>query len=124
MAALRIEMRTGFASIDARFEQVDARFAQVDARFEQVDARLEQVDARLDQIDTRLDSLDDNVASLGGRVDLVDGKIEEYGKALIERIDGVSRRALLMHEDLLSRLVVLTNRSEAPPARPRGKRRP
>src|SRR5690348_2742977 len=51
---LGIEMRTGFARVDARFEQVDARFEQVDARFEQVDARFEQVDIQFKEVNREL----------------------------------------------------------------------
>ena len=42
-AAVRSEMREGFARIEKRFDKVDARFEKVDERFDRMNDRLVQI---------------------------------------------------------------------------------
>jgi chromosome segregation ATPase len=74
--ALRAEMRTGFAQVDARFAQVDARS---DARFAQVDARFAQVDARFDEVREDFHRLELGMSEL--KVDLRDALLSAVARA-------------------------------------------
>ena len=60
-AAVRAEMREGFAKIDKRFEQVDKRFERVDRRFEKADGRFEHFEIRSDE---RFEAMMDRLYSM------------------------------------------------------------
>lgn len=70
ITSLRLEMKSGFSKVDARFNEVDSRFSQIDARFNEVDSRFSQIDARFNEVDARFKQID-------ARFDRVDSQFKQ-----------------------------------------------
>ncbi|MFJ8230460.1 hypothetical protein ACIQ9E_10965 [Streptomyces sp. NPDC094448] len=87
-AALRREVRDGFARVSTRFDGMDTRLEGVEARLGGMDTRLEGVEARLGGMDTRLEGVEARLDGMDGRL----GGLENRFDGLDTRFGGLENR--------------------------------
>ncbi|MFF3552330.1 hypothetical protein ACFYXL_02805 [Streptomyces tsukubensis] len=103
-AALRREVRDGFARVSTRFDGMDTRLEGVETRLDGMDTRLEGVETRLDGMDGRLDGLENRFDGLENRFDGLDTRfdgLENRFGGLEQKIDQHQARIV----ELLTQLV-------------------
>ncbi|MEU3597556.1 hypothetical protein ABZ714_02280 [Streptomyces sp. NPDC006798] len=74
-AALRREMRDGFAKVDTRLDEFGNRLDRLETRFDEFGNRLDEFGNRLDRVEIRLDEF-------GNRLDRVEIRLDEFGNRL------------------------------------------
>lgn len=84
-AALRREVRDGFARVSARFDGVDTRLNGMDTRLGGVETRLDGMDARLGGLENRFDGLDTRFGGLEQKIDQHQARIVELLTQLVGR---------------------------------------
>jgi predicted nuclease with TOPRIM domain len=76
-----VEMREGFAKVEARFESVDERFESVDARFDSVDRQLKAL-----RVEIR-ESGEETRRHLGVVIDRLMSQFEVITEAIDAKVD-------------------------------------
>lgn len=77
ITSLRLEMKAGFAKIDARFTQIEARFTQTDGQFGQIDSRFTQIDSQFTQIDSRFTQIDAHFKQIDAQFTQIDSQFKQ-----------------------------------------------
>ena len=85
---LAVEMRQGFARMEARQDRMEARLDTMEARLDRMEARQNRMEARLDIIDVRLDSIDVRLNSMDVRLNSMDVRLD----GMDVRLDGIDGR--------------------------------
>jgi chromosome segregation ATPase len=78
ITTLTLEMREGFAKIDARFAEQDARFSAIESRFSDIDSRFAEQDAKFAAIDARFDAIDARFVSIDARFSSIDARFASF----------------------------------------------
>lgn len=82
ISGLRLEIKAGFAKMDARFLAQDAKFLAQDARFAEADARFESMQAQLAKMMVIIEEQNDrNRVALDGYMAVYE-KFQDTGKRL------------------------------------------
>jgi predicted nuclease with TOPRIM domain len=110
VAALRVEMKDGFASIDRRFvglegrvEGLNGKVESLNIRFGGLDSRVEGLDSKVEGLEGKVDGLNGKVESLNIRFDGLDRKIDSTAEQLGKKIEDASARAAEHAEILFDR---------------------
>lgn len=98
ITSLRLEMKAGFAKIDARFKSTNAHCKSIDARFTDMDARFANIDARFTDMDARFTSIDARFTDMDARFTSIDARFHEQN-AKLEVLDTKITRMLILMED-------------------------
>jgi len=95
LASLRLEFKSRFKQVDAKFEQLDSRFTAIDARFEQLDSRFTAIDARFDKMESQFEAVLAAVHRVGLLVEEQNARnkfvLDGYA-SLNDRIEKLERR--------------------------------
>ncbi|QDY77628.1 hypothetical protein [Streptomyces qinzhouensis] len=83
-AALRREVRDGFAGVNARLDGFDTRFEGVEARLGGLGNRFDRLENRFDGLENRFGGLENRFDRLGNRFDGLEQKIDQHQARIVE----------------------------------------
>jgi predicted nucleic acid-binding Zn-ribbon protein len=69
-AAMRKEMKEGFASMSKSIEKLEIRVERVEQHLILLDLRLQSVEERLDKVELRLDKIEDHLEEMGDAINI------------------------------------------------------
>lgn len=87
-AALRREVRDGFARVNTRLDGFDARFEGVEARLDGLENRFDGLENRFDGLENRFDGFENRFGGLEQKIDQHQARIVELLTQLVGRDAG------------------------------------
>ncbi len=76
LTTLTLEMRQGFAQINARFAEQDSKFAAIDTKFAAIDQKFSALDTKFAAIDEKFSFIDAKFAAVDARFTKIETQLE------------------------------------------------
>lgn len=108
VAALRVEMKEGFAASNQKYTELAAAITVLDAKFERNYERLDRkLDQKFDVLHVKTDALDQK---LDQKFDVLDAKTDALEKKFDHKLVAIDRKIDEAKEDLMARVDALFDR--------------